>query len=33
MDTPVLANQQKIYVHPLCADTGYRLKDLREING
>ena len=28
MDTPVLANHQKTYIHQLSADTGCRLEDL-----
>ena len=28
IDSPVLADQQKIYIHQLCADTGCSLEDL-----
>ena len=28
MDTPMLANQQKLNIHQLCANTGYRLEGL-----
>ena len=31
MDTPVLANQQKTYIHQLCVVTGSRQEDLPRV--